>query len=182
MKKLKLVIILLIMCVLLMLLFYIATKKENANNTIINNSNEIIYKKDTTNIHEVKGATSYFTVQSCVNKYLNYLAQKDKNSLYKILDSTYIHKFQITQDNVLNSLEDLSGNINFEATKMYYETISDTEKAYYVKGTIEKEEIREDVTNYSIINKNFYITIRLDTDNMIFSVIPSVEGGIFNED
>lgn len=133
--------------------------------------------KDTEGITAVKDRNDFFTVQSCINQYIVYLVQNDGESLYNLLDKTYIQEFNITKENVLEHVEDLSGEISFRAKKMYFEQISENVYRYYVKG-----EIIENDIDIMTSKGEFNITVNMDIDNMLFSIIPYGYGGIFNEE
>lgn len=181
MKKksfLIIIIIFLIISVAIILnnIFKINNKEITEINNIImeDNKEEIV---DAKNLETVKSATAYFTVQSCVNKYINYLSNKDKENIIILLDSDYLEKNNINEENVLEKIEEIPENTLFEAEKMYVEIISDDVNKYYVSGILKEDNFEQS----EVIKNEFYIIINMDLKNMIFSVEPLKNGGIFNE-
>lgn len=162
-----LIIITVIICILLNVIKN--TKNEENTNTQINNNT--VSQIDTKELKEVKSATEYFTVQSCVNKYLTYIGGKNASSILKILDAEYINNNNITEKNVLNNVGNISEMVIFEAKKMYVEQIDENSNKYYVTGILKRDSM-DDENGLKVIKDNFNIAIKLDFENMIFSVIP----------
>lgn len=161
-----LIIITVIICILLNVIKN--TKgKENTNLQISNTVSET----ENEELKEVKSATEYFTVQSCVNKYLTYIEEKDISSILKILDVEYINNNNITENNVLNNIGNISEVAIFEAKKMYVEKIDQNNNKYYITGILKKDSMDAE-NGLEIIKDNFNIAVKLDFENMIFSVIP----------
>ncbi len=172
MKK-NLLIIIVILIIGIICIWNLLNKENNQENNIT--QNEVLEQNEYT---EVKSATSFFTVQECVNKYLNYIVEEDEKSIYRILDEQYINDFNVTESNVLNKVEDINESVNFSAEKMYVSGLGEDYQTYYVSGTLSND--GEDLIDTEVEKLN--ITINLDLDNMIFSVIPYGYGGIFYEE
>ena len=170
------IIILLIITIIFIIAFMgIYGKTKNNSNK---QDNIIIEQKEQQKIEKVKSASAYFTVQSCVNKYINYVSIGDKNSAFKMIDSEYITQNNITENNVLDKIEKFEPGTIFGAEKMYEEEIDSNNKIYYVLGTLKMEGLE----TYTTINNNFCITVKMDFANNIFSIVPFGNGGLFNEE
>ena len=178
MKK-KILIVIIVLLIVIFIILGTLLKNSNTENNINNNLNNLTVKENVSiQLEQVQGATPYFTVQSCVNKYITYVAEKDNDSVYKILDNEYIEKNNITKSNVLNKIEEIQEAVIFEAEKMYVEEIDQNNNKYYVLGILKQDNLEE---GEKIINNNFKIAVSLDFENMIFSVMPLEDGGIFDE-
>lgn len=176
MKLLKRMIIILIIIMIIAIIIITNNKKENDSSNITN-----IEVKEEKNLEEVKSATAFFTVQSCANKYITYISQEKSEEVYKILDKEYINNNKISQDNVLDILnkdKKINGVVTLEVDKMYVEEIDENHNKYYMHGRLKEE---SEISNIKIIDNDFKLAIILDFDNMIFSVNPLMDGGIFNE-
>ena len=118
----------------------------------------------------------FFTVNSCVYKYINYLQSKDSDSLLKVLDKNFIKVNNINENNIYDYLEKLEGNYSFVSKKIYYEKIDDKYVKYYVYGHLVEDlmdEIGEKLDRYYVVT--------FDLENYLFSIIP-YNGDIFKEE
>lgn len=132
---------------------------------------EYLTKKD---IDSVNNINMFYVVESCVNKYIQYLSIKDYAVIYEILDDNYIDKNKVTLDNIDEHIDTLDSNYTLSITNMYKHKNMDI---YYVQGTLIKETLYE--TNGK--NKEFKTTIKLDRKNNKFSVIPDGDGGVLDD-
>ena len=109
----------------------------------------------------------FFTVNSCVYKYIQYLSNKNYDNLFKVLSKEYINDNNINESNIYNYLPNLNGNYSFVSKKIYYEKKDDNYFKYYVYGYIEQDLID------SIGNKEYYYFL-VDYDQMdnVFSITP----------
>lgn len=181
MKILKKIIIITIITFIIILIIFVSNKKvSNKKENDYSNENNVEVMKEK-KLEKVKSATAFFTAQSCANKYLTYISQSESDEVYKLLEQEYINNNKITQNNVLEILNKdkaINGMVSLEAEEMYVEEIDENNNKYYIRGILKKEEFDEEE---QVINSNFKIAITLDFDNMIFSVNPLVDGGIFDE-
>ena len=122
----------------------------------------------------VKSSSKFYTVSSCVNRYLSYLYAEDVDNLLILLDNNYKKKNDINSNNFFDKISKLDNNYSFEARKMYEQVINDNVTKYYVKGYL----IKEGINSYYNDKKDFYLIVNLDTKNSTYSVIP-YEGDIF---
>lgn len=111
--------------------------------------------------------SKFFTVNSCISKYISYLEKKDTNSLLEILDKDYVKNNNINKDNLYNFVDNIDGSYSFVSRKMFRCDKQNLLK-YYVYGFLNKETID------GVINKKEqYYILTLDEENYTFSIIPS---------
>lgn len=176
MKKNVLIFLIALLVILSTIILIVMGNLKTENNQVQNNI--IIEQNQSKKIEKVNSASAYFTVKSCINKYINYVTNKDTDSILKILDSSYIKENNINQNNVLEKIETISGSIIFEAETMYVEEIDENNKIYYVLGSLKEEGLE----TYTTIDDEFYITVNMNYDDNIFSIIPFGNEGLFNEE
>lgn len=174
-KKLIIILIITVLIIFTILLIKYNKKNDTSETNTLSYNNDLGEQK--TEITKVKSASAYFTVQSCVNKYILYISEQDKESIYNLLDFEYIEENNINRDNILNKIEKIPEQVTFEAEKMYVEEIDDNHSKYYTSGVLKQNNLEESI----IINNNFNIAVNMDFDNMIFSIIPLENGGVFDE-
>lgn len=132
---------------------------------------EELTKKD---IEVVNNINMFYVVESCANKYIQYLSSKDYTVIYEFLDDNYIDKHKINLDNIDKYINPLDGIYSLSITKMYKHKNMDI---YYVQGNLIKQEIYETKQE----NIKFKTTIKLDRKNNKFSVIPDGDGGVLDD-
>ena len=177
MKKLKnfIVILIIILILIIGIIGLLGYKTRNKEGNEINNTQI----EETSKIMRVDNASMFFTVESCVNKYLTYLSNQDADIIFNLLDESYKAELNISKENVLQHVEELNGIYTFSAKDMYYEKIGDIQK-YYVTGEIAADGLIEVVSDIS--NIKFNITVILDMSNNTFTVIPYGYGGMYYEE
>ena len=178
MKKIKgllLGVLILIIIIIIILLVVIDNNHNNENYTEKqdNNVNENIV-----NIKEVTNPHMYITVKSCIEKYINYIYIDDNISVYRIIDNEYINKFNLTENNILENVEDIANPVTLDIEKMYIVEESENEQEYYVSSTIKEESVEGTI----IQEKDFIVTVKLDISNMTYSIIPNGYGGPLYEE
>ena len=161
-SKLTTLIIVIITIIVVVLSFLFSSKEEKNEN----------------NIKIVQNYTNFFTVNSCLSRYITYLASKNTEDLLLVLNDSYKKTNNITKDNVLDYLGNINENTTYKSKKMYYENLSNSVQKYYVYGQISEESIYQETllekTNY----KDIYYIVYMDFDNKIFSIEP-YSGEIF---
>lgn len=135
-------------------------------------------QKEKKEIKIVTNYSNFYTVSSCLDRTLNYLSKKDKDSVYYVLNDNYIKTEKITKENVLDVFADVLENSTFVSEKMYYEEINDKLTKYYVEGHIEVDRIYDDEEFVINSESSNYFIVYLDSENEIFSVEP-YSGEIF---
>ena len=165
--------ILLIIIILISLLFLNKAKNKsdgtkaeaiNDNNSIIN-----IEYQDESNVRieyeyePINNSTTFFTIKSCIERYINNIIDKNYNKVYDLLDKEYINNNNITIDNIINKIDKYNKNEQIIISQMYE-----------LKGNnIEKYSIK-----YYIINKNNgeketqYAVVTVNRNDFSFSITP----------
>lgn len=191
MKKIKILIIITIIITLILIctlvVININTNKIEQNNvinnkyldnTIKNNieNNNIIYDTNSINngvsivpkLEKVISRENFYTVKSCVEKYINYNVDNNSVALYNLLDEVYINQKSINKNNIFDIVEKINKNQIFLPNKMMSAKIANKE-IYIVYGNI-----REDKLNERTTETEFNITIILNKTNNTFSAIPGI--------
>lgn len=148
MKNKNNIILISLVVVLVGILIYVINQ-NNKNNQI----EEI--PKNTYKYNLVNDYSKFFTIETCANKYYNYLSLNDINSLNKIYDKDY----QNTSNNYIGK------NVNIRVNEMYV-----SNNTYYLKGFI-YEELKNGVNK---LNEE-YLIVKVDKDFKLFSILPITE-------
>jgi len=166
-KKIILIIILVLLLFAGMVLYNYINKEES--NDLVNYEN--------TSYQLLNDYSRFFTVNSCVYKYVQYLQKEDFESLFQVLDKKYVEDNGINQNNIYRFLPNLSNGIySYVSKKIYYEEIGKNYITYYVNGYVIQD------TMDSSSEKQYYsFIVNLDTKNEIFSIAPYT-GNIFKEE
>ena len=135
---------------------------NNINNT------QVEEQEQPGNIEKVKERNDFYTAVSCVNKYLEYLNNKDAQAVYNCLDQVYIEKKEITENNVLNKFEDMDSKYVFKAEKMFQQKIGNGIIQYYAYGKLTENTEVQDSQN----RKDFYISIIINRKTGAFTLLP----------
>lgn len=159
--------ILIIICIILLCILGIIYFSEEQE--------EILETPTKNNYILLNDYSRFFTIESCVDKYINLLSSDKSDSLLEVLDSDYIKSNNITTDNIYNYVNKLDGIYSFKSKKIYYEEISKNFTKYYVYGYLIKEEM-----DSKGIKSDYYLIINLDLKNNLFSVLP-YDGAMFKE-
>ena len=165
MKKDNYILLIIIAAILISVLGIMYFGKDDSDT---NSDNEIQYKL-------LSDYSKFFTVNSCVYKYISYLSSGDTENILNVLDNDYKLKNNINKNNLFNYVKKLDGSYSFKAKKIYYGEISDDYISYLVYGYLIKDSLG------NIISKeDYYITVNMDLNNHLFSVAP-YDGKIFKE-
>ncbi len=119
-------------------------------------------------LQKVTNAVSYFTVENCVEKYREYLKDKDNTAIYNLLAYNYKQEEQITEQNVLNKVSPIAETA---VIKSIYESEQDNEMSFYVVYFSEND-----------MGVNGLILIQ-DEENQTFSIYPNefIESNGYNQ-
>lgn len=141
---------------------------------------ETFFDKSTVNeekdITVLKDNSRFYTISSCINRYLTYLTNNDSDNLILLVDSEYKKENNINKNNILEYLPKLDKRYSFSAKKMYEQKLSDDYTKYYVYGYL-----IEDVFNEEDSIKNaldFYTIVTINSENHTYSITP-YDGDIF---
>ncbi len=122
----------------------------------------------------VENKSTFFTVESCANRYINSLVSQNSSNLMKLIDSSYIKENNINEANIISKLDNFEfDKYTFKAKKIYKEKIDNNTSKYYIYGLLQKVYIDE--FDYGT---DYYLIIIINEDNNLFSVIPD-NGDIF---
>ena len=130
-------------------------------------------KIDTETISVVKDNDRFYTVSSCVDRYLLYLSSNDVDNLYLLLNEGYKKENNITKENINNFIKPTMNFVTFNPRKMYEQRLSKNVYKYYVKGYI-----KEDTFNQIGEKEDYYVIVIMDQSNLTFSIMP-YDGEIF---
>lgn len=130
-------------------------------------------KIDTKTISVLYDNSRFFTVSSCVSKYINYLSLLDTNNLLVLLSNDYKEKNEVNSSNLYNYIGTINGSYSFTANKMLEQRLSKSVYKYYVKGFIQEE-----LMDTMGIRQEYYIVVILDEKNMTFAIEP-YDGSLF---
>lgn len=133
------------------------------NTTSINNNASIVPK-----LENVTSRENFYTVKSCIEKYINYIINSDNVAVYNLLDESYINQRNIDKNNILDIVGKINNNQIFSPNKMNFVQIENKD-IYIVYGNI-----REDKLNERANELEFNITVILNKYNGTFSIIPGI--------
>lgn len=157
-----------ILFIIFLTLVFISLFIYNSRN---NNENKEIIKEEN-NVFLLRDYNRFFTVNSCVYKYISYIQNKDIDSLLKVLNKEYINNNTIDYNNIFNYVESLNGIYSFKAREIYYEELSDKYIKYYVRGEL----IKETLNSFGETSNRYY-TLVFDIENQVFDITPFDEIG-----
>ena len=164
MKKKDNYIILII--IILILISTLGLLYLNKNNKVNNKTPNYVLLND---------YSRFFTINSCLYKYISYVSNGDSDSILKILDNDYVKDNNINSNNIYNFITKLDGNYSFKAMKIVYDKDDKDYVTYYVYGYL-MEEIIDELPK----KEEKYYKVVLDLNNQTFSVTP-YDGEIFKE-
>lgn len=128
---------------------------------------------DTKTISVVDDKNRFFTVSSCVSKFINYLDMRETDNLLLLLNDKYEKDNNVNSSNFYNYFTPSNSLRIFSPKKMFVQRMSKTLYKYYVFGYVEEE-----LMDMYGERNNYYIIIYLDGKNMTFSVEP-YDGSMF---
>ncbi len=119
----------------------------------------------------VQDNSRYFTVLGCAKKFLVEISKQDKENIILLLDTEYKNENNITTDNVLEYIPELSTtNIyDYVGSYMYQHTVSKNVTTFYLKGKIANY-VLDDATTYI----DYDLTITLYENTFTFTVKPGI--------
>ena len=185
MKKIKIIIfiVIIIMIAIGIYLHMNLSTKNTSNGEVINQqeTNQNISQDNTIeemSLSEVTNASRYFSIKSCVDKYMEYISNQNKDAILGVLDVDYVSDNDITEENVLEFVTQNSNNttLDFDIQKMLISNNNNNDnediETYYVYGIIRSQDGNR---------KDGYLTVKIDMENLVFCIIPNVPEEVFNE-
>lgn len=161
--------ILIIIFVLLLILTTLIYKHQTKSNTT----------KDETKTEYIllEDYSQFFTVNSCIYKYINFLQNENYTDLFKVLNKDFINNNNINENNIYNFLPNISNkNYSYVSKKIYYTKINKNITKYYVYGYL----INDSIDNNN--EKEYYsYIVCLNSEKLTFNIEPYV-GNLFAED
>ena len=138
------------------------------------NKDDVVEEKiDTETISVVTDNSRFYTVSSCVSKYINYLSVADTEKLLILLSNDYKNKNSVNSSNLYNYIGTINEVKTFNPIKMFQQRISKSIYKYYIKGYLQEETM-----NSASIKEDYYIIVILDERNMTFEIEP-YDGSMF---
>lgn len=130
-------------------------------------------KIDTETISVVEDNSKFFTVSSCVSKYISYLSDRNTENLLILLSNEYKNNNSVNSQNLYNFTGNIGDNNTFTAKKIFQQRLTKTIYKYYIYGYIQ-----EDLMDSVSAKQDYYIIVILDESNMTFSIEP-YDGSMF---
>jgi len=170
MDKLKKIIILLVIGIVIMLMCILIIKANiNANNEN-NKKNEEEYIGQYTDISQdflkelglVDDYVTYFTVENLLVNYMMKIEYSNKEAIYALTDDTYIKENQITQENILDKMSNISKYDSKLIIRKIYDRSNLENSEYYISCILGKNHM----------GKQYYFTMHKDEQNLTYSVEP----------
>lgn len=151
--------LLIILAVILLVLGIISiVKKSKSNDT--NTETEI-------KLETVKDYSTFFTVENCINKYINALSNSNGEDAFNLLTNEYKNLASINKDNIDDKLVYLDGNYVYEARNIFVKNIDNNTKEYYVYGLL-----KEDVLGRYDTGKDSYYQVIIEDESYTFTLRP----------
>lgn len=125
-------------------------------------------------IKSVTDRKSFYTVEECIKNYINYVVEKEYNSIYALLDHEFINENRITVENISENIEKFENKQVLRIKEMYMQnTDKEGYTKYYVYGKIRDDRSIDEKNE--IVEKDYYITVILNDNNMYYTINPSKE-------
>lgn len=108
---------------------------------------------------KVSNSTVFYTVEDCINFYIDSVKAEEKDKIFELLDLEYINENNINQENVLKYTE--KSKYSFIALDMYESELHNV-CSYIVEGVVDD----------GTYNTKMYFRVGLDTNNFSFNIMP----------
>ena len=170
MKKIKLLIIILVLVLLTTLIILkITSNKENEG---FEPEMPVVEKQE---LETVSNRTDFYTVQDCVNIFLNNLYNGEREKTFNVLSEKFIKENNIDSSNVISKLEKKDIPQIFVAKKIFYE-VKENVSTFYVYGYIQDNSIGDEEIETE--REDFNIIVFIDYYNRSFAVYPKNQNDI----
>lgn len=151
--------LLIILAAILLILGIISIVKKAKNN---NDDSE-----KTSKLEVVSDYSTFFTVENCINKYINALSNHNGEDAFNLLTNEYKNLTSINQDNIDDKLVYLDGNYIFESQREFVKKVGSNIKEYYVYGLL-----KEDILGEYDAGKDAYYQVIIENDSYTFTLRP----------
>lgn len=163
-KILILIVIFLFIIILLLSCLFLNNKRSKNENIKTNNINDTdninldVEYQDESNVRieyeyePINNSTTFFTVKSCMEKYINNIIDEEYDRVYELLDKKYINNNNITISNIMNKI-DKYNNEQIIISQMY-ELKGDNIEQYSIKYYIINKSSGRKETKYAIVTFN----------------------------
>ena len=108
---------------------------------------------------KVSNSTVFYTVEDCINFYIDSVKAEEKDKIFELLDLEYINENNLNQENVLKYTE--KSKYSFIALDMYESELHNV-CSYIVEGVVDD----------GTYNTKMYFRVGLDTNNFAFNIMP----------
>ena len=117
----------------------------------------------------VKEYSYFFSVINILNKYLNYIHDKNNEALFQILHPEYLDLYKINDSNLYDNLGNFEDGLqlSFKAKIMDYK-MYDNRYLYYVKGDI----IENNFEDSKVVSNDVMFLVNVDYDNVTYAIYP----------
>ncbi len=149
-SEIKTLIIILLICAICTILVFFLSIKSNSDR-----------------LAAVTEYNTFFSANKYANNYLNYLSNRNNASIYNLIYKDYIEKNNVTEDNILNTVDIYTDSLSLKIKSMDYVEIKDN-YAYYIQGSL----IQNNYDSKETIKDNFQIFVLTDFNNLTFAVYP----------
>lgn len=157
-ENIKKIIIFIILVIILLSTFIIILVIKNNNNVEKNiPGNEII--KPTYKLEKIKSISNYMTINNCINTYLKYINNNEKEALNYILIADYKDNNNINDD-----IKNIKGENEFFINKVLTYNANISINTYLVSGEVFNK------SKNQLINVEFLLNI--DNVNSTFEIAP----------
>lgn len=129
-------------------------KQEEAREEAYKNP---VYLKKGQLPEKTRNASVFFTIDACIQKYLEYIKNNDNSAVYDLLDSEYINDEKISNNNVIRYVNEYNNEKKYQ-TKLVYTLSGNQYVTYFVKAQIDREDV-------------FYV-VNTDLNSHSFSIRP----------
>lgn len=155
MKNLKKLLIILFIVIIIIVLYILKLNNDEKKNNQKNTIEE--YKSDVSGdfIKElglVEDYRTYFSVEKMLQKFIEEVENKNNEGIYNLLDGTYILEKGISQENVLDKINDITQYASKVRVRRIYSQENSETGIYYIECILEKE--HQGKENYFVLYKD----------------------------
>ena len=198
MKKYKKVIFVIELILIIFLLTFLISLKNNSKDiykAAFEEEPEIEQENiDYNSIKMVSDNSIIPTIENCINKYMSYVVENDKETIFNILDDNYKINNNINKPRDINDFTNYEKEKNIKIREIYVKNDSSNIEKYYIRISVRDvtktaykdmgKDIVEELSYYDVaiedsksnIESDEYIIVKLDYENNIYTVEPTNEG------